>query len=272
MRTMQTLELAPATTDWGPFTLKDRNALITGGAMGIGHGIAVRFVEAGARVLIADISPATESAARKLDHERVEAVRLDVSDPQACSAAVQRCVDEFGSLDILVNDAGIFPSSPVLQMTPEFFDRVTDVNLRGLVFMSKAAGAQMVKQGRGGKIVNVASIDSLHPSMVGLAAYDASKGGVLMFTKSFALEMAPYNVCVNAIAPGGIATEGTATPMQGLTAEQMQQLTAEFVKRVPLGRFGEPDDIAKAAVFLASPAADYMTGSLIVVDGGRLLT
>ena len=267
---MAQVQLAPTATDWGPFSLKGRKALITGGAMGIGYGIAARFVEAGADVLIADISPEAASAASKLG-TGAKSVILDVSDEKACAAAVQRCVDEFGSLDILVNDAGIYPMSPVLDMTPEFFDRVIAINLRGLVFISKAAALQMVKQGRGGKIVNVASIDSLHPSMVGLAAYDASKGGVLMFTKSLALEMGPHGVQVNAIAPGGIATEGAGKPMAGMDPEVLKKMTAEFLKQIPLGRMGIPDDIANAAVFLASPASDYMTGSLLVVDGGRLL-
>jgi 2-dehydro-3-deoxy-D-gluconate 5-dehydrogenase len=163
---------------------------------------------------------------------------IDVTDGDACEAAIQRCVEEFGSIDILVNNAGIYPMSLVLEMTPAFFDRVLSINLRGLVFMSKAAGLQMVKQGTGGKIVNIASIDALHPSSPGLAAYDASKGGVLMFTKNFALEMAPHGVNVNAIAPGGITTDGTSRSMEGLSAEQQAKFMAEFEKLIPLGRMG----------------------------------
>ena len=258
-----------------PFSLAGCSAIVTGGAMGIGFGIAERFVRAGANVLVADLSEEAGSAA--VDRlgagpGRAAAVGIDVSDAEAGPRAVERCVDEFGSLDILVNNAGIFPSSPVLEMTPEFFDRVLAINLRGLVFMSRAAGLRMVEQGRGGRIVNVASIDAVHPSMVGLAAYDASKGGVLMFTRSFALEMAPHRVTVNAIAPGGITTEGTSRPLADLPAEATERLLEEFTSRIPLRRMGVPDDIAKVAVFLASSAADYMTGSLLVVDGGRLLT
>lgn len=266
-----TIKESPAVTDWGPFGLKGQNALVTGAAMGIGHGIAARFIEAGANVMIADVSPTVDAVAAKLDGGRAKSMVLDVSDENAVRQAVQRFVDEFGRLDILVNNAGIYPTSPVLEMTPDFFDHVIDVNLRGLVFASQAAALQMIKQGKGGRIINVASIDSVHPSMPGLAAYDASKGGVLMFTKDFALEMAPHNITVNAIAPGGIITEGASKPLQGLTAAQMEQMTKDFVRQVPLGRFGEPDDIAKVAVFLASTAADYMTGALVVVDGGRLL-
>jgi NAD(P)-dependent dehydrogenase (short-subunit alcohol dehydrogenase family) len=156
-------------------------------------------------------------------------MRVDVRDEGRCNAAVQRCVDEFGSIDILVNDAEIFPTSSVLEMTAEFLDRVLSVNLRGLVYTAKAAGRHMVEQGRGGKIVNIASIDSVHPSFPGLTAYDASKGGVLMFTKSFALEMARYGITVNAIAPGGITTRGTSQPPEGKTAEQMAAMSEAFV-------------------------------------------
>ena len=170
-----------------------------------------------------------------------------------------------------MNNAGIFPSVPMLEMEPALFDKVIAINLKGLAFASKAAAAQMIKQGKGGKIINIASIDSLHPSMVGLAAYDASKGGVLMFTKNFALEVAPHGILVNAIAPGGITTEGTSGPIGSLTKEQMEQVLEQFKQLIPLGRMGEPDDIAKVTLVLASPAADYMTGGMIVVDGGRLL-
>jgi 2-deoxy-D-gluconate 3-dehydrogenase len=130
----------------------------------------------------------------------------------------------------------------------------------------------MIQQGHGGRIINIASIDSVHPSMVGLAAYDSSKGGVLGFTKNFALEVAPYNILVNAIAPGGITTEGTSLPMDsGMTPAQMKEIMDGFAKRIPLKRMGVPDDIAKVVLFLASSAADYMTGSMVTVDGGVLL-
>jgi len=260
---------------WGPFSVAGRNVLVTGAAKGIGRGIADRFAEGGANVLIADIDlEAAQHAAEHLANSqgRPVAMRVDVSKEADCEAAVAQCVEEFGSLDILVNDAGIFPTSPVLEMTPEFFDRVLGINLRGLVFISKAAGLQMVKQGRGGKIVNIASIDSVHPSFPGLAAYDASKGGVLSFTKNFALEMAPHKVTVNAIAPGGITTEGSSQPLGGMTKEQTDAMMAGFTARIPMGRMGVPDDIAKVAVFLASSAADYMTGALVIVDGGMLLS
>jgi len=261
--------------DRGPFDLAGKGAIVTGGAMGIGWGIVKRFVEAGANVLVADVDD--ELAAHKVAElegpGKAVAMGVDVTDEMAGERLVDECVASFGSVDILVNNAGIYPMIPMLELTREAWQRVIDVNLTGLSFVSKAAGARMAEQGAGGKIINVASIDALHPSMVGLAAYDSSKGGVLMFTKAFALEMAPHGVNVNAIAPGGISTEGTAAPLagSGLTADEMTAMTERFIAQIPLGRMGEPDDIAKVAVFLASSAADYITGELIVVDGGRLL-
>ncbi len=258
-----------------PFDLGGKNVVVTGGAMGIGLGIVKRLVEAGANVLIADVDFATaEAATKKLEGSRgkVTAMRADVTAEGIGDRIVGRCVELFGSIDILVNVAGIYPMSPTLQMTPDFFDRVYKINLKGLVFISKAAAASMVGRGKGGKIINISSIDAFHPSSVGLAAYDASKGGVLMFTKALALELAPHGITVNAIAPGGITTEGTSRPLVGMTKEQTDQMMKIFVARIPLGRMGVPDDVGKVAVFLASPASDYMTGQTIVVDGGMLLS
>ncbi len=260
---------------WGPFDLSGKNAAVTGGAMGIGFGIAQRFVEAGANVLIADVDgAAAEAAARKLagGPGKAAALRADVSDPRAGVEIVAACDRQFGSLDIFVNNAGIFPIVPMLQTTPELFEQVYAINLRGLAFCTQAAAKRMIAQGKGGKIVNIASIDALRPSMVGLAAYDASKGGVLMFTRNMALELAPHGIQINAIAPGGVTTEGTAKLSAALSPEQQAEMARTTAARIPLGRMGVPDDIAKVAVFLASSAADYMTGEIVVVDGGMLLT
>lgn len=255
-------------TGWGPFDLAGRNAMVTGGAMGIGFGIAEWLVKAGANVLIVDLNgEAASQAAARLPAGRAVALQADVSDPESGSVMVTHCVESFGSVDILVNNAGIYPFAPMMATTPALFDKVYAINLRGLAFCAKAAAAQMIQQGKGGKIINIASIDGLHPSMVGLAAYDSSKGGVVMFTRAFALEMGRHQIMVNAIAPGGIATEGTAQ-MGAATAEQIQAMNA----KIPLGRMGVPEDIAKVAVFLASSASDYMTGEVMVVDGGVLLS
>jgi 2-dehydro-3-deoxy-D-gluconate 5-dehydrogenase len=258
------------------FDISGKAALVTGAAMGIGFGIAKRFVESGADVLLADLDETVlEKAVGKLQGPgRAAALALDVSREENWDKAVRACVERFGKLDILVNNAGIYPQVPLLKMDPALFDRVYSVNLKGLAFLSKASVLQMDRQGTGGCIVNIASIDSLHPSMVGLAAYDASKGGVWSLTKNFALEAASHGVRVNAIAPGGITTEGTAKPLEGsgMTEAQLKEMMDAFRARIPMKRMGVPDDIAKAAVFLASDAAGYMTGSLLVVDGGMLLS
>jgi 2-deoxy-D-gluconate 3-dehydrogenase len=200
------------------------------------------------------------------------ALQADVSEEGTGGRLVAEAVRSYGKLDVLVNNAGIYPQVPMLQMEPPQFDKVYRVNLKGLAFVSKAAAKRMIEQGGGGKIINIASIDSFHPSMVGLAAYDASKGGVLMFTRSLALELGRHGINVNGIAPGGVRTEGTAKPLEGsgFTEEQVEKMMAAFTARIPLGRMGVPDDIAKVAVFLASSDADYMTGEMIIVDGGML--
>jgi 2-deoxy-D-gluconate 3-dehydrogenase len=262
---------------WGPFSLHDKNAAVTGGAMGIGRGITERLAEAGANVLVADMNG---DAAAKTAEEvtakgggKVVALQLDCTDTCAGEDIVKACTEAFGSIDILVNNAGIYPQVPMLNMDEALWDKVQAVNLKGLAFISKAVALKMVEQGKGGKIINIASIDGIHPSMIGLAAYDASKGGVIMFTKNLALELGSQKINVNAIAPGGIATPGTAAPLEGsgMTPEQMAEMMAGFTAQIPLGRMGEPDDIGKVAAFLASPAADYMTGEVVVVDGGYLL-
>lgn len=240
--------------------------LVTGGALGIGFGIVRRFAQEGAGVLLTDLNEkAARAAAEKLAAEpgRVEIYPADVGEEETGEKVVARCIEVFGGLDILVNNAGIFPQAPVLQMAPELMDKVYRVNLKGPALISKAAALRMVAQGRGGRIINIASIDAFRPSMVGLAAYDASKGGVVMFTKSLALELAPHNITVNAVAPGAIYTEGVAEAGTKID---------EFAARIPLQRMGKPEEIAGAVVFLASPDADYITGETIVVDGGVLLT
>lgn len=260
--------------NWGPFDLTGKNAVVTGGAMGIGYGIAKRLNEAGANVLIADLDFDTaQTAAKKLAGPgKAATMQANVGEPGTGESIVAKCVELFGSIDILVNNAGIYPTSPLLQMTPDFLDRVYKINLRGLILVSKAAAARMLEQGKGGKIINIASIDAFHPSMIGLTAYEASKGGVVMFTKGLALELAPNGITVNAIAPGGIQTEGTSKSLVGMTEEQTNQVLKAFTAKIPLRRMGLPDDIGKVAVFLASSASDYMTGETVVVDGGVLLS
>ena len=249
--------------------LSGRTAIVTGGAMGIGLGIARRLAEAGARVVLADVDAvAAETAAKELHEAGHEALGIgaDVANEQDVRDAIARTVAAFGSVDLLVNNAGVYPNITLADLEPDEFDRVIGVNLRGVYLCTKYAAERMREQGRGGCVVNITSIDALHPSMIGLAAYDASKHGVWGFTKNTAVELAKDGIRVNAVAPGGIATPGTA--VGGAVSED---LIAAFEARIPMGRMGDPDEIGAVVAFLASDMASYMTGSQVVVDGGALL-
>lgn len=247
--------------------LTGRTAIVTGGAMGIGLGICRRLHEAGANVVVADLDEAAaEQAAEDLRSRRADsarAVRCDVSEADDVERIVRTAVESFGGLEILVNNAGIYPMAPLSELDQGLFQRVIDVNLTGLYLCTRAAAARMIEQGRGGRIVNVTSIDALHPSAIGLAHYDASKHGAWGFTKNVALELAPHDIAVNAIAPGGIETPGTGD-VEGAQLEAFESM-------IPMARMGDPDDIARTALFLSSDLASYITGEQIVVDGGRLL-
>jgi 2-deoxy-D-gluconate 3-dehydrogenase len=245
--------------------LDGKTAIVTGGGKGIGRGIAERLREAGAAVVVADVDE--EAGRRAVTELGAEFVRADMASEADVQGILTYATDKHGGADILINNAGIYPFKPALQMTAQEWDRVQAVNLRGLFLLCREFANAAAQRG-GGAIVNIGSIDSFHPSSVGLAAYDASKGGVLMFTRNFALEVAPLGIRVNMIAPGGIATEG-AGAVQG---DMPGDLAREFVARVPLGRWGKPDDIALMALVLVTPLSEYVTGSAFIVDGGRLLT
>src|SRR5690349_11559655 len=229
------------------FDLHGKAAIVTGGAMGIGAAITTRLAEAGAAVLIADVNEeeARRTAARIGETgSQVVAFRADMSQVGDIRAMVAAAVERFGRLDVLVNNAGIFPFTPALEMSEEQWDRVLDVNLKGAFFAAQAAAKALTA---GGRIGNIASIDALHP------------------TRSLALEFGPRGIAVNAIAPGSIKTPGAAATTAALSGSAAISMES-FVKRIPLGRMGEPDDIANVALFLASGAADYITGELVVVD------
>jgi 2-dehydro-3-deoxy-D-gluconate 5-dehydrogenase len=248
------------------FDLSGKVAIVTGGAMGIGRSIAFRLSEAGAAVLLTDIdvgAAATTAGQIRVQGGAVEAWPADASSVADAGRTVRQAVETFGRLDILVNNAGVYPFTPALEVTEALWDTVLDINLKGLFFYSRAAAEEIITEGHGGKIINIASVDAFHPTGR-LAAYDASKGGVVMLTRALALELGVHNICVNAIAPGAILTPGSGSP--SLSDEPYQA----FVERIPLNRMGMPDDVAKVALFLASGAADYMTGSVVVVDGGYL--
>jgi len=257
------------------FNLTDKVAIVTGGSMGIGYGIVKRLCEAGAKVVIADIDKkAGEDRVKELVKDKNgEAVffKIDVSSEKDVKSLVAKTIKKFGRLDILVNNAGIFPSKLVLDMDLKFWEKVQAVNLRGSFLCCREAGKVMAKA-KSGNIINIASIDALHPSMVGLASYDASKHGLWGFTKNLALEVSSLGIRVNAIAPGGINTEGVKKMTGGKEDEKQKAMIEQFAQSIPLKRFGEPDEIAMAVIYLASDASSYMTGSMMVVDGGSLLT
>jgi 2-deoxy-D-gluconate 3-dehydrogenase len=269
--------------------LSGQVAIVTGGAVGIGRAIAQRLAEAGAAVIIADLD---EAAARETAGNiaagggRADALRVDVASPDATREMVARTVETFGRLNILVNNAGIYPFAAARDVSEPHWDRVLDVNLKGAFFAAQAAAERMIAQGHGGRIVNIASVDALRPTG-NLAPYDASKAGLVMLTRALALEYAPHGILVNAILPGEVVTPGAekagealkAAGQEGQAGEEPERgvgvaemSSAAFLARIPLRRLGRPDDVACVALFLASGLADYLTGSAIVVDGGYLLT
>lgn len=259
------------------FDLTGQTAIVTGGSRGIGFGIAYRLAEAGANIVIASLNEdELAKSTKELSDKgwKAKGIKVDVSKEDDVKGMVKFAVESFGSINILVNNAGIFPSVPITEMSKEDFEKVIAVNLEGVFFCVKYVGKQMIKQGKGGKIINISSIDAIHPSSIGLAHYDASKHGVWGFTKNSALELAFHKIWVNAIAPGAIATPGVAE-MQNATVDKtvdMSKVLEGFLNKIPMHRMGEPDDIGKVALFLASDMSSYMTGEQIVVDGGFLLS
>jgi 2-deoxy-D-gluconate 3-dehydrogenase len=254
--------------------LSGKTAIVTGGSIGIGYGISYRLAEAGANVVIASRNlEEAQKAVGELTQKgfKARAVKTDVSLEEDVKNLVKETIRLFGSIDILVNNAGVYPFAPLAQLSSETFDKTIAINLRGVFLCVKYVSEQMIKKGKGGRIINISSIDAIHPSMVGLAHYDASKHGVWGFTKNVALELAKDNIFVNAVAPGGIMTPGTAVAQSGGKQVVLERNPEAPKMDVPMGRMGVPDDIGKVVLFLASEMASYLTGSQIVVDGGYLL-
>jgi 3-oxoacyl-[acyl-carrier protein] reductase len=244
--------------------LKGRCAVVTGGALGIGRSIAHELASAGAKVAIGDIDQeaaaqsASELAALGLE---VKAYLLDVSRQDDVDRFFDEALDSLGAMDILVNNAGITRDSIFVRMSDEDWDLVHRVNLKGTYHCMKAAIRRMLKQ-KSGRIVNISSVVGLMGN-AGQSNYAASKAGVIGLSKSVAKEVASRNITVNVVAPGFIDTRMTGS----LTDEQK----ALFLTRIPMGRAGKPDDIARVVLFLCSPLADYITGQVINVDGGMLM-
>jgi glucose 1-dehydrogenase len=246
--------------------LKDKVAIVTGAAHGIGLATARHYVAEGARVTIADVDAAAgEAAARALGNARF--VATDVGDAASAENVVAETCRAFGDLDILVNNAGIIHGADFLDLTESDFDRVLRVNLKGAFLVGQAAARRMVAQVRAGKragaIINMSSINAV-VAIANHTPYCVSKGGIDQLTKVMALTLAPYGIRVNAIGPGSIMTDILKAVATDKEAKR------RILARTPLGRIGEPDEIASIAVFLASQEASYITGETIYADGGRL--
>lgn len=250
-------------------SLEGKIAIVTGGAMGIGEAIVRRFHEFNANVVVVDMNrDRSLQSLRRLGFGKEEAeahfLRANVVDSLAVDAVVEKTVRRFGGVDILVNNAGIYPTKSIVAMTDDEWRKVLQTNLSGTFFTNRAVAREMIEQGRGGRIINIGSVCSVQPWRGGMVAYDASKAGILGLSRNLALELALYGITVNVIGPGDIDTPGSSGG--NLTLEELK------TDRIPLGRKGRPDDVARLALFLASPAAEYITGAYIPVDGGWLLT
>ncbi|MEC8990450.1 MAG: glucose 1-dehydrogenase [Candidatus Latescibacterota bacterium] len=246
--------------------LKGRTALVTGAGRGIGRGVAVAYAQAGADVAV--ISRSQDQLNEVADEIRGLGVRAlpvptDVADAEQIDQAIGETVSEFGRLDILVNNAGINHRAPTVDFPIEEFDKIIDVNLRGVWYLSQQAARQMQAQGDGGRIINTTSLAS-HMGVPGLSAYAASKGGVGMIIKVMAVEWAQEGITVNGVSPGYIATPLTQ-PLR-----EDEEKNAWILSRIPMKRWGTPKDMAGLYVFLGSDAAAYITGQLFPVDGGWL--
>ena len=246
--------------------LAGKVALITGAGQGIGRAFALGFAGAGAAVLVSDvIEENAERTAREVQAADGQALarRLDVSKRADVEAAVAAAVERFGRLDIVLNNAGIFPRAAALELDEETWDAVMAVNLKGTFLCSQAAARVMVDQGDGGRIVNLASRSAYQFSPRG-THYAASKAGIVAYTRNLAVELAPHKITVNAIAPG---LTDTAQPRYGMTEEEI----AEAGEQVPLGRIAQPEDMVPTALFLCGPGGAYITGQIHHVNGGAYL-
>jgi 3-oxoacyl-[acyl-carrier protein] reductase len=243
--------------------LKDKVAIVTGSGRGIGKSIVTAFAKAGAKVVVSDINEKdVQDVAKELESQGFEAMGIagNVTKYEDCENLINRTKEKFGKVDVLINNAGITRDNLIVRMDEEDWDAVIAVNLKGVFNCSKAAVKVMMKQ-KFGNIINIASVVGITGN-AGQANYSATKGGVIALTKTLAKEYAGRKIRVNAIAPGFIDT--------AMTQAIPEKARNEMISSIPLKRLGQPEDIANAAIFLASDMADYITSQVIVVDGGMI--
>ena len=246
------------------FKLDGKNAIVTGSAQGLGQGIALGLAEAGADVALVDILDMSETRKQiEAVGRRCVAITADLMDTGCIPSIIDSTVQELGGIDILFNNAGIIRRAPLTEFTEKDWDDVMDINIRTLFFLSQAVGKVMIEQGRGGKIVNTASMLSFQGGIL-VPSYTASKSAVMGLTRLLANELGAHDINVNAIAPGYMATENTRALREDPARNKA------ILDRIPAGRWGTPEDLQGVAVFLASAASDYMQGYTIAVDGGWL--
>ncbi|MFQ5913807.1 MAG: SDR family NAD(P)-dependent oxidoreductase [Nitrospinota bacterium] len=247
------------------FSLEGRKAVVTGASSGIGKAIAAGLADAGADVVAAGRNgEALDASVKEIESlgRRGLAATVDVADEESVNAFRDKVKDSFGAIHILVNSAGVTVRKPILEMSLKEWDTVLRTNLTGCFLVSKAFGPMLIEQGWG-RVINISSI-RMHVTSPGLTAYASSKGGIVPFTKTLALEWVKYGVTANVIAPGYVDT-----PLVEYVKD-LPEVYKDTLRPIPMGRWGRPDEVAQVAVFLASEASAYMTGQVVVVDGGRL--
>lgn len=242
--------------------LKDKIAIVTGAAQGIGRGIALKLAESGVKVAVVDISDKVTEVAKTLEDcgSSALALKCDVADYGQVQKTVEAVFSKFGRADILVNNAGIYPFKPFLDMTERDWDRVMDVNVKSIFNFTKAVLPKMIER-EYGRIISLSSVAGEELGYANLVHYSASKSAIFGFTRSLALEVAKHGITVNSICPGAIETPGAAGEISKEAYEQIKS-------GIPLGRWGRPEDIANAVLFLVSDYGSYITGQCLVIDGG----
>jgi NAD(P)-dependent dehydrogenase (short-subunit alcohol dehydrogenase family) len=247
------------------FSLQGKKAFVSGAGQGLGREMALTLAEAGADIALASRNRKTlENTAERIRKMGREALvrPMNLTRVEDIEKAVEETIKDFGRIDVLINNAGIAGESPVIDLTPEKWNQVMEVNLRGHVFCSQAVGRHMIAKG-GGKIINIASVMGLIP-LIYNSAYGAAKAGLILFTKTLALEWARYNIQVNALCPGYFLTEINRVFMESPMGQKV-------LKKIPMRRIADPKELRGVILLLASEASSFMTGSVVVVDGGHSL-